>query len=165
MYGAIPFSALPCQTKVTALKRHPELFRLSAIPHYSGTQYIAVPHYSGMYSISLNAFPTGNPFWGTKLLGFSIGRGSGFIRQLYMLNNLGSILVLIFATCVTYYMYVRICVWFVRVMYVKNERIHLSCEIDQKLFLIKTQRLHICMHFTWSLFSIAKYCSSRTAQT
>ena len=26
---------------------------------------------------SCNAFTTGNPFWGTKLLGFSIGRGLG----------------------------------------------------------------------------------------
>ena len=28
----------------------------------------------------LNAFTTGNPFLGTKLLGFSIGRGSGALK-------------------------------------------------------------------------------------
>ena len=27
-------------------------------------------------------FTTGNPFWGTKLLGFSIGRGSGALKGL-----------------------------------------------------------------------------------
>ena len=30
----------------------------------------------------LNPFTTGNPFWGTKLLGFSIGRGSGALEGL-----------------------------------------------------------------------------------
>ena len=30
----------------------------------------------------VNPFTTGNPFWGTKLLGFSIGRGSGALKGL-----------------------------------------------------------------------------------
>ena len=30
----------------------------------------------------VNAFTTGNPFLGTKLLGFSIGRGSGALKGL-----------------------------------------------------------------------------------
>ena len=30
----------------------------------------------------LNAFTTGNPFLGTKLLGFSVGRGSGAVKGL-----------------------------------------------------------------------------------
>ena len=30
----------------------------------------------------LNPFTTGNPFWGTKSLGFSIGRGSGALKGL-----------------------------------------------------------------------------------
>ena len=30
----------------------------------------------------LNAFATGNPFWGTKLLGITIGRGLGALKRL-----------------------------------------------------------------------------------
>ena len=30
--------------------------------------------------IKLNPFTTGNPFLGTKLLGFNIGRGSGVLK-------------------------------------------------------------------------------------
>ena len=33
----------------------------------------------------VNAFTTGNPFLGTKLLGFSIGRGSGALKGLSVL--------------------------------------------------------------------------------
>ena len=29
-----------------------------------------------------NPFTTGNPYWGTNLLGFSIGRGSGALKGL-----------------------------------------------------------------------------------
>ena len=32
--------------------------------------------------VELNPFTTGNPFLGTKLLGFSIGRGSGALKGL-----------------------------------------------------------------------------------
>ena len=34
----------------------------------------------GRGSGALNPFTTGNPFLGTKLLGFSIGRGSGALK-------------------------------------------------------------------------------------
>ena len=38
----------------------------------------------GSYEICflLNPFTTGNPFLGTKLLGFSVGRGSGVLKGL-----------------------------------------------------------------------------------
>ena len=36
-------------------------------------------------SCYFNPFTTGNPFWGTKLLGFSIGRGSGALKGLMLL--------------------------------------------------------------------------------
>ena len=32
--------------------------------------------------LDMNPFTTGNPFLGTKLLGFSIGRGSGALKGL-----------------------------------------------------------------------------------
>ena len=35
----------------------------------------------------LNPFSTGNPFLGTKLLGFSVGRGSGALRGLTALYS------------------------------------------------------------------------------
>ena len=35
-----------------------------------------------VFGRGLNPFTTGNPFWGTKLLGFSIGRGSGALKGL-----------------------------------------------------------------------------------
>ena len=31
--------------------------------------------------VRINPFTTGNPFFGTKLLGFSIGRGSGALKR------------------------------------------------------------------------------------
>ena len=36
----------------------------------------------GKDKAQLNPFTTGNPFLGTKLLGFSIGRGSGTLKGL-----------------------------------------------------------------------------------
>ena len=35
----------------------------------------------------LNPFTAGNPFLGTKLLGFCIGRGSGALKGLNLLNG------------------------------------------------------------------------------
>ena len=34
------------------------------------------------FDVAVNLFTTGNPFWGTKTLGFSIGRGSGALKGL-----------------------------------------------------------------------------------
>ena len=42
--------------------------------------------------VEVNPFGTGNPFLGTKLLGFSVGRGSGALKGLmWMLLNVGII--------------------------------------------------------------------------
>ena len=35
-----------------------------------------------LHVLIYNPFTTGNPFWGAKLLGFSIGRGSGALKGL-----------------------------------------------------------------------------------
>ena len=37
-------------------------------------------HTEILVEVPLNPFTTGNPFSGTKLLGFSIGRGSGALK-------------------------------------------------------------------------------------
>ena len=39
-------------------------------------------------SYFVNPFTTGNPFLGTKLLGFSIGRGSGALKGLSAVRDL-----------------------------------------------------------------------------
>ena len=40
------------------------------------------------YPVYINLYTTGNPFLGTKLLGFSIGRGSGALKGLTSLTFL-----------------------------------------------------------------------------
>ena len=50
----------------------------------------ASPVEERMNHVPLNPFTTGNPFLGTKLLGFSIGRGSGALKGLNIVINAGS---------------------------------------------------------------------------
>ena len=43
--------------------------------------------YQVSYLLDPNPFTTGNPFWGTKLLGLSIVRGSGALKGSRMANR------------------------------------------------------------------------------
>ena len=55
----------------------------NSFPH-GGMLYIVrdvAPIFSFLPLLTLDPFTTGNPFLGTKLLGFSIGRGSGALKR------------------------------------------------------------------------------------
>ena len=62
----------------------------SGIYMYMEYMYVAVLVFSksvfGLIRTCLNPFTTGNPFLGTKLLGFSVGRGSGALKGLSCLQ-------------------------------------------------------------------------------
>ena len=50
-----------------------------------------VAHNDFASSGALNPFTTGNPFFGTKLLGFSVGRGLGALKGLRPINIGGNV--------------------------------------------------------------------------
>ena len=60
-------------------------FKLKS-PFFAQVEFFASPMFKTAvfweYHTLLNPFTTGNPFLGTKLLGFSIGRGSGALKGL-----------------------------------------------------------------------------------